>query len=70
MIVELKQWEAIEAIERRRLRCDVSGWSLRDVLHPSKQVGNYQRYLLDFHTAFLDATVGLQACSYLHNLRY
>ena len=41
-----------------------------DVLHPSRQVGNYQRYLLDFHTAFSDATVGLQACSYLHNLRY
>jgi len=70
VIVELKQWEAIERSNVDDCVVTFLGSRLRDVLHPSRQVGNYQRYLLDFHTAFSDATVGLQACSYLHNLRY
>ncbi len=37
-------------------------------LHPSVQVGRYQMYLQDTHTAFYeDDAVSLSACSYLHN---
>jgi len=70
VIVELKQWEEAEPSPVDECVGTWVGGRLRDVLHPSRQVGNYQRYLLDVHTVFSSATVGLQACSYLHNLRY
>lgn len=70
VIVELKQWEEAEASSIDDCVATFVGGRLRDVLHPSKQVGNYQRYLLDVHTAFSNSSVGLQACSYLHKLRY
>jgi hypothetical protein len=70
VIVELKQWEEAEPSYVDDCVATFVGGRLRDVLHPSKQVGNYQRYLLDVHTVFSSATVGLEACSYLHNLTY
>jgi DUF2075 family protein len=42
----------------------------RDVLHPSRQVGNYKRYLQDVHTTFSEGAVLLSACSYLHNMQF
>ena len=42
----------------------------RDVLHPSGQVGNYERYMKDVHTTFSEGAVGLASCGYLHNMRY
>ncbi|HEX6595728.1 MAG TPA: DUF2075 domain-containing protein [Acidimicrobiales bacterium] len=68
VIVELKQWEETERSYVDDCVVTFVGGRLRDQLHPSKQVGNYQRYLLDVHTVFSSALVGLQACSYLHNL--
>jgi hypothetical protein len=70
VIVELKQWEETERSYVDDCVVTFVGGRLRDQLHPSKQVGNYQRYLLDVHTVFSNALVGLQACSYLHNLVY
>src|SRR5882762_10281555 len=46
------------------------GGLLRDVLHPSRQVGQYQEYLEDCHLAFAPGGVRLASCAYLHNLRY
>jgi len=67
VIVELKQWtEAKPSHIEDSVRVWIGGRE-RDALHPSRQVGNYQRYLLDVHTAFSDGDVGLHACSYLHN---
>ena len=45
---------------------------MRDVRHPSVQVGQYKMYLEDAHTAFYEgsAPVGLAACAYLHNYNY
>ncbi len=70
VIVELKQWEETERSYVDDCVVTFVGGRLRDQLHPSKQVGNYQRYLQDVHTVFSNALVGLQACSYLHNLVY
>ncbi|MGH9225436.1 MAG: hypothetical protein ACRD2W_17005 [Acidimicrobiales bacterium] len=70
VIVELKQWEETERSYVDDCVVTFVGGRLRDQLHPSKQVGNYQRYLQDVHTVFSNAVVGLQACSYLHNLAY
>jgi len=70
VIVELKQWEEAQPSPVDDCVLTWVGGRLRDVLHPSRQVGNYQRYLLDVHTVFSSAAIGLQACSYLHNLRF
>ena len=69
IIVELKQWEACEESGADDLVASHLGGRMRDVLHPSVQVGQYQQYLKDNNSAFYDETdsVGLDACCYLHN---
>jgi hypothetical protein len=70
VIVELKQWETSGPSEIEDcVGAFVSGRE-RDVLHPSRQVGNYKRYLQDVQTTFSEGSVGLAACSYLHNMRF
>jgi hypothetical protein len=70
VIVELKQWETVGPSEIDECVTTFLAGRERDVLHPSRQVGNYQRYLLDVHTTFSEGAVGLAACSYLHNMAY
>lgn len=69
VIVELKQWDACEESDADDLVCSRLGGRMRDVLHPSVQVGQYQQYLKDNNSAFYDEPdpVGLEACCYLHN---
>src|SRR2546427_7119349 len=52
VIVELKQWEDAEPSAAEDCVTVWVGQGMRDVLHPSRQVGNYQEYLEDCHTAF------------------
>jgi uncharacterized protein len=69
VIVELKQWDACEESDADDLVASRLGGRMRDVLHPSVQVGQYQQYLKDNNSAFYDEAepVGLDACCYLHN---
>jgi uncharacterized protein len=69
VIVELKQWEACTVNDVDNVVVTWVGGRQREVPHPSVQVGQYQQYLADSHTAFHegDTPVGLNACSYLHN---
>lgn len=69
VIVELKQWSKCDAAEADGLVSTWVGGRIRDVAHPSVQVGQYQQYLADTHSAFYegDHPIGLDACSYLHN---
>lgn len=71
VIIELKQWEKCEIGFGDKVVTRVGG-GIRDVLHPSVQVGQYRNYLGDSHTAFYDgeSPVGLSACAYLHNYYY
>lgn len=69
VIVELKQWEHVGPSWVDDCVRTVVGGRERDVLHPSRQVGNYERYLRDVHTAFNEGDVALRSCSYLHNMR-
>jgi DUF2075 family protein len=70
VIVELKQWE--RTLPSGVADCVVSfvGGRQRDVLHPSRQVGQYRDYLADTNVAFSEGKIGLDACAYLHNLQY
>ena len=70
VIVELKQWSEVE--ESNAEDC-VTTWvagSKRDILHPSRQVGQYEEYLRDMHSVFVRGEVGLRSCAFLHNLSY
>lgn len=69
VIVELKQWSECESAEGDGLVSTWVGGKNREVPHPSVQVGQYQQYLADTHTAFYegDHPIRLSACSYLHN---
>jgi hypothetical protein len=67
VIVELKQWTAIGPSNITDcVTVDMGGRSA-DMLHPSRQVAQYQRYLADTHPAFSDGSIALDACAYLHN---
>ncbi len=66
VVVELKQWT--EVAPSNITDCVVIDFVSRprDHLHPSRQAAQYQRYLLDTHSAFTDGGVALDACAYLH----
>ncbi|MCW5640974.1 MAG: DUF2075 domain-containing protein [Rhodoferax sp.] len=70
VIIELKQWSDVE--ESNAEDC-VTTWVAgrkMDILHPSRQVGQYEEYLRDMHSAFVRGEVGLRSCAFLHNLTY
>lgn len=68
VVVELKQWEQADVSEVEGCVETWVGGSLREVLHPSAQVGQYRQYLEDCHYAFSGLKpIRLDACSYLHN---
>ena len=71
VIVELKQWGKCGLSDGKNLVSTWVGGAERDVLHPSAQVGQYQMYLMDAHTAFYEGPtpVRLSSCAYLHNYR-
>ena len=72
VIVELKQWEKCGAADGENEVATFVGGAIREVLHPSAQVGRYRMYLSDTHTAFHegDNPMSLAACAYLHNYPY
>jgi hypothetical protein len=72
VIVELKQWDKCEETSGENELLTWVGGAKREVLHPSAQVGQYQMYLEDSHTAFSSDTnpIVLSSCSYLHNYNY
>jgi hypothetical protein len=69
-VVELKQWTDVGPSAVQDCVTVFMGGRQRDHLHPSAQVGGYQRYLLDVHTAFSEGSVGLAACGFAHNANY
>ena len=68
VIIELKQWTDVAASNVPECVETFVGHATRRVLHPSVQVGRYQQYLLDTHTAFYEGGIGLAAVSYVHNM--
>jgi len=68
VIIELKQWSGCRGAPGKNEVATFVGGNVRDVLHPSVQVGQYMTYLTDCHTAFQGENgISAHACSYLHN---
>lgn len=71
VIIELKQWDKCSASDSANEVRTFVGGNIREVLHPSVQVNQYRRYLMDTHTAFYEGdAVDLHACAYLHNYSF
>ena len=72
VIIELKQWDKCKDTLGDNEVATWVGGAMRDVLHPSAQVGSYRTYLEDTHTAFYEGEnpVKLHSCAYLHNYHY
>ncbi len=67
-IIELKQWSVCEPSDDPNEVVTRLGGKMKEVLHPCVQVGGYQQYLSDTHTAFYESPrVELSSCAYLHN---
>jgi uncharacterized protein len=67
-IVELKQWDSSALTEVPDVVTTRFGGRPVRTLHPSVQVGRYERYLADGHTAFYgDGAIALGSLAYLHN---
>ena len=71
IIIELKQWQNCEEADSEREVITWVGGAKREILHPSVQVGQYERYLKDVHTGFYgDNAIELLGVSYLHNYSF
>lgn len=70
VIVELKQWQALEALPAKDgvVRTFVGG-AHRETAHPSYQAWSYARMIEDYNEAVRRAEIELVPCAYLHNYR-
>lgn len=67
VIVELKQWEKVEATEKDAIVKTFIGGSTREISHPSYQAWSYAALLEDFNEAVRTEPILLRPCAYLHN---
>lgn len=68
VIVELKQWEALEEIKGTDALVETyTGGGIRRVVHPSYQAWSYAQLIRDYNQAVQDEEVALSPCACLHN---
>ena len=68
IIVELKQWEKLQAIEGQEAIVETyTGGANRRVVHPSYQAWSYAALIKDYNEFVQDQDIELHPCAYLHN---
>lgn len=68
IIVELKQWESLTAIEGQDALVETyTGGALRRVVHPSYQAWSYAQLIRDYNATAQDSNIGIEPCACLHN---
>ncbi len=68
VIVELKQWESLKAVEGRDALVETyTGHGIRQVVHPSYQAWSYAALIKDYSDIVQDDDIELSPCAYLHN---
>jgi DUF2075 family protein len=68
VIVELKQWDEIKAIEGMDALVETyTGGAVRKVVHPSYQAWSYAQLIKDYNSSVQDRRVNLHPCACLHN---
>jgi uncharacterized protein len=67
VIVELKQWTAVQVTELDGIVRTALGGGVRETAHPSYQAWSYANLLENFNSAVQDRKITLSPCAYLHN---
>ncbi|MGF7012231.1 DUF2075 family protein [Lachnospiraceae bacterium PF1-21] len=68
IIIELKQWEAMEAVEDTEALVETyTGGANRRVVHPSYQAWSYARLISDYNKTVQEQKIKLSPCACLHN---
>ena len=68
VIVELKQWQQAEALERDGIISTPLGGGWRETSHPSYQAWTYAALIQDYNETVRAESIRLVPCAYLHNL--
>lgn len=69
VIVELKQWESVDATAKDAIVETFLGGAVREVAHPSYQAWTYAALLEDFNETVQEEAIDLRPCAYLHNCK-
>lgn len=70
IIIELKQWDRIQAVESQDGLVETyTGNALRKVVHPSYQAWSYAMMIKDYNAFVQMERIHLWPCAYLHNYR-
>jgi len=69
VVIELKQWQEIEATDKDGIVRTFLGGARREVPHPSYQAWSYAALLQDFNAAVQETPIQLRPCAYLHNCK-
>jgi DUF2075 family protein len=67
LVVELKQWSAVEPTGQDAIVRTYLGGREREVVHPSYQAWSYATLLEGFNAAVYEQGIQLVPCAYLHN---
>ena len=67
VVVELKQWEAVQATTKDAVVVTFLAKAMREVVHPSYQAWSYANLLEGFNEAVYSGGISIQPCAYLHN---
>ncbi len=67
VIVELKQWDKIEATSQDAIVRTYLGHGIHDVVHPCYQAWSYVALLEGFNEAVYSGGISVQSCAFLHN---
>lgn len=68
VIVELKQWSALQATDKDGIVMTRLGGRQVETAHPSYQAWTYAALIEDYNETVRDEQIALQPCAYLHNL--
>ena len=68
VVIELKQWSTADRTRKPNYVHTVGGNGEDDYWHPSYQAANYVGIIENFYAYVQDSPVGMESCSYLHNM--
>lgn len=69
VIIELKQWEDVEATNKDGIVKTFINQAVRETSHPSYQAWAYGAFLEDFNEAVEKNCIQISTCAYLHNCK-
>lgn len=69
VIVELKQWQAVEVTRKDAIVKTLLGGALRETTHPSYQAWSYAALIEDYNETVRSEEIALVPCAYLHNMK-